>query len=278
MKRLVLLFVSVFVLSSVLLIGCGTLSDKSQPSTNKEEQKEEQKTEGAPPKAEEEGEELLSANARRINNVEIKMKALIDTYKDLRINDDGYDVVRMSIMEGEYLASDIVLPTSVGDMRVFGDGSRPTVDWAGNISIIRQFSDRVNYGNSANSDGAEWFTTFANQDEFMSSDIRKLFYNYTDEEIAAGKEEETDKSQVYMLTATTMAATLAQYENSITYGEIFETIEYKMLNGMTSAYAVPILLDGVDYGIIAVFDKDDLLLNIISTDDSQKETWYYYSM
>lgn len=277
MKKLSWLFVFVLMLS---LIGCGTESTVLEPEIQEDIiQIEEAPTESEKGDELPSTEELLNAlNSQRMDNVNVKLQALIDAYKDLRAEDDGYDIIRISIMEGGYQTKDIVLPVSVGNLRVFKNGLRPTVDWAGHVSIIKKFINRVNLGEEKNPNGAEWFLSFEDQDDFLDSKCRKEVYNFTDEEIEAEKEREVPKTELYMYTATTMAATMAQYEGLITYGEIFETTEYTTLNGLTSAYAVPIILDGVDYGIIAVFNEEDLMLNIISTDDSQKETWYYYSM
>ena len=211
----------------------------------------------------------------RMLNIETKIAALIDTYKDIWYSGDEADIHNLYNME----RADGIFgtPSELRDSRKFNDGSIPRYDWPKRTSIIQQFIRRVNKGETENFNTIEWFLSFENELDFEAGQDRLDIFTYTDEEIEAEAWNDTEEYEYYMYTATSLAATIAQYEHFITFGKITETDEWTLRNGMISAYTVPILLNDVDYGIIAVFDENDLMLNIISTDDSDKEFWFYYS-
>lgn len=212
-------------------------------------------------------EELLAAlNEERLANAELKINKMIEVYKQLFPIE--YDNFAMYMIESE----DFVMPTSIYSQRTFKNGETPRGSWTLGALVIHQFINIVNKGETELYDGAEWLLKFEDEEDFRNSQYKLDIYG------TRSHEEEGDVyDEYYMHRAVEFAATLAQNEGLITFGEIVETEEIELLNGMKSNYSVQLFLNGQDYGLTAYFDVDGNLLNIYCTGESQRDVWFYNS-
>lgn len=124
------------------------------------------------------------------------------------------------------------------------------------------------YGNRINNDEdwydiKEWVAQFDSEDD--------LNYEFSEAE-EDGNVYAVDS---YMYTVAYYAATIANADE-ITFGEpVEDNFEYS--GGYESAYMMPIILDGNDYNIYAIFDAEGNLINIDDTNLDMPEEAYVYT-
>ena len=85
--------------------------------------------------------------------------------------------------------------------------------------------------------------------------------------------ENWDTNDFTMMEAVGVVPYLAQAQ-TIQLGDIKETSEY-IISNTTSAYVYPIICDGEDLELTAIFDDSDRLLNIVSTDTINEHGYVY---
>lgn len=124
------------------------------------------------------------------------------------------------------------------------------------------------YGNRINNDKGwydikEWVSQFDSEDELTS------------EFFEAEEDGNIYPIDCYMLLVVMYAATIANADE-ISFGEpVEDNFEYS--GGHESAYMMPIILDGNDYNIYAIFDAEGNLINIDDTNLDMPEEAYVYT-
>lgn len=149
------------------------------------------------------------------------------------------------------------------------DGLGMTQDGKGITDSLTEYAVLMQYYDSYVNDSKgyydleEWIS-----EQESSTAIKEMVYKESDIE-------QYNTNDYTMMEAIGLSPYLSQAK-SIELGEMKETSEY-VISKVPSAYVYPLICDGKDFELSAVFDENDRLLNIVSTDRIYDEGGFVYT-
>lgn len=225
--------------TSVIIGACGNAQTEAVPQSTAEVQNEDIISE-VESSTEISTEDSLTQE-RKENALE-KVNYVIDAYHTLLDQDNDFDNICQWDLEN-FSYNETQVATKDGN--IIHDG---LAEYA---VLVQYYNNYVN-NNQTYYDLEQWVS------EQESSDaIKQMTCGVTDLETY-------DTNDYMMMEAVRVVPYLSQVKN-IDLGEIEETTDYE-ISQSKSAYAYPIICDGEDLKLTAVFDENDRLMNIVSTD------------
>lgn len=266
MKKKMLMVSLVLAMTGLALTGCGNKEEGVQAEEQVEESSEpvlaaEEAVEAIPEgqenstEAVEEGTEVIDYGFDVYANAEEKFQRLHDAYFDILDGTDHpgayfLEITQDNIEKGTANNYDI----NNEEIKMYLSNGDLVNNINGIFAILQgYYAERIN-NNKDWYDIKEWTAQFDTEEELEN------------EFCMLGDDGEYHEVDLYMCLVAAYAATIVN-ANEVTFGEpIEENFEYS--GGHESAYKMPIVLDGADYHLYAVFDAEGNLINI---DDLESE-------
>lgn len=225
--------------TSVIIGACGNAQAEDIPQSTAEVQNEDIISE-VESSTEISTEDSLTQE-RKENALE-KVNYVIDAYHTLLDQNNDFD---------NYCQWDLEYLDNTETQAVTKDGNT-IQDSLTEYAVLMQYYNNYVNNNQTYYDLEQWVS------EQESSDaIKQMTYGVTDLETY-------DTNDYMMMEAARVVPYLSQVKN-IDLGEIEETTDYE-ISQSKSVYVYPIICDGEDVKLTAVFDENDRLMNIVSTD------------
>lgn len=177
-----------------------------------------------------------------------KFQLLNDAYWDILDKNDDHGSLFLKVTQNnfEMLTRDYDIEN--GELEMYtADGNRLNDIFGVGTVLTYYYNNRIN-NNEDWYDIAEWVSQFETEDDMINQ------FSYF-----GGN---GDSNEDFMSGVIAYASTISKADE-ITFGEPeYEIDHYEFPNGVVAYYTMPIIIDGNDYGLDAVFDEDGNLINV----------------
>lgn len=184
----------------------------------------------------------------KMANAEEKFQRLNDAYWEMQDGTNHHGALFLEVTQNncEMLTSNYDIEK--GELEMYtADGNRLSTTNGVDTVLEYYYYNKIN-NNSEWYDISEWVSQFATEDDMI-----KQFSYFLGE---------ADSNTDFMNGVVMYASTISK-DGNVTFGEAdYDIDHYKFSNGVVAAYTMPIIIDGNDYGLDAVFDEEGNLINI----------------
>lgn len=178
-----------------------------------------------------------------------KFQLLNDVYGDILDRNNDHSSLFLKVTQHNFEMFTLDYDIENGELEMYtADGNRLSIGYGVFSVLLSYYDNRIN-NNEDWYDIAKWVSQFETENKMA-------------EQIFDISADHIDTNETFMGGVSWYASTILKADE-ITFGEPeYEIDHYEFPNGVVAYYTMPIIIDGNDYGLDAVFDEDGNLINV----------------